>query len=57
VVLDCFMGSGTTAEACVKTKRNFIGFEINQDYIDLTEKRVEKFLNNFSATSLFENEM
>ena len=42
------MGSGTTAEACVKTKRNFIGFEINQDYIDLTEKRVEKFLNNFS---------
>lgn len=57
LVLDCFMGSGTTAEACVKTKRNFIGFEINQDYIDLTEKRVDKFLNNFSAPSLFENEM
>jgi len=46
VVLDCFMGSGTTAEACVKTNRNYIGFEINQDYIDITEKRVEKVLNN-----------
>jgi len=41
-VLDCFMGSGTTAEACVRTNRNYIGFEINQDYIDLTETRINK---------------
>ena len=32
VVLDCFIGSGTTAVACKETGRNFIGFEINPDY-------------------------
>lgn len=33
VVLDPFMGSGTTAKAAVKTGNNFIGFEINKDYL------------------------
>ena len=32
VVLDPFMGSGTTAVACKKTNRKYIGFEINADY-------------------------
>jgi len=41
VVLDPFMGSGTTAVACVQAKREFIGFEINQEYIDITERRVK----------------
>lgn len=40
IVLDPFMGSGTTAVACVQTKRNYIGFDINQEYIDITERRV-----------------
>lgn len=31
-VLDPFMGSGTTAIACINTKRNYIGFEIDKDY-------------------------
>jgi DNA modification methylase len=35
IVLDPFMGSGTTAEACVNLNRNFIGFEINQEYCDI----------------------
>lgn len=32
VVLDPFMGSGTTAVACIQENRHFIGFELNKDY-------------------------
>lgn len=39
IVLDPFMGSGTTAVACIDTKRNYLGFEINKEYIDITERR------------------
>lgn len=39
-VLDPFMGSGTTAIACIKEKRNFIGFELNKDYYDKACKRI-----------------
>jgi DNA modification methylase len=41
LVLDCFMGSGTTAMACVQSSRNFIGFEINADYIELSKNRIK----------------
>lgn len=41
VVLDAFMGSGTTAIACIKEKRNFIGFEINNEYYEKSLKRIE----------------
>lgn len=34
------MGSGTTGIACVEMKRNYIGFEINKDYIDVANKRI-----------------
>lgn len=40
VVLDPFMGSGTTALACKKLNRNFIGFEIDKKYIKLARKRI-----------------
>jgi site-specific DNA-methyltransferase (adenine-specific) len=39
------MGSGTTAEACVKSNRNFIGFEINQEYIEVSKNRIKKITN------------
>lgn len=42
LILDPFMGSGTTAIACIKTKRNYIGFEINQEYINISNKRIEE---------------
>ena len=42
LVLDPFMGSGTTAVACVQSKRRYIGFEINNEYIKITEKRVKE---------------
>jgi DNA modification methylase len=39
LVLDPFMGSGTTGAACIEMNRNFIGFEINQQYVDLANER------------------
>lgn len=40
IVLDCFMGSGTTAVACKQLNRNFIGFEINPEYVKIANKRL-----------------
>lgn len=40
LVLDPFMGSGTTAAACVETGRRFVGFDTNADYIRMAEKRI-----------------
>jgi len=40
VILDPFMGSGTTGVACVQLGRNFIGFEINPEHFKLAEKRI-----------------
>lgn len=42
VVLDPFIGSGTTAVACKRLNRKFIGFEISQKYVDLANKRLQK---------------
>ena len=43
-VLDNCMGSGTTAVACINTGRNFIGFEISEEYCKIAEKRIQKAL-------------
>ena len=40
VILGPFMGSGSTAVACMNMKRNFIGFEINKEYFDVSQKRI-----------------
>ncbi len=40
LVLDCFMGSGTTAFACKSLKRKFVGFEIDKKYCDIINKRL-----------------
>ena len=42
IVLDPFIGSGTTAISCKELGRNFIGFETNQSYIDIATKRLGK---------------
>ena len=34
------MGSGTTGVACVNTNRKYLGFELNKEYIDISEKRI-----------------
>lgn len=41
LILDCFMGSGTTAIVSKKMGRNFIGTESNKDYYDLCIKQLK----------------
>lgn len=41
IVLDTFMGSGTTAVACINTKRNYIGFEIDENYYSIAINRIK----------------
>lgn len=43
IVLDPFIGSGTTAIAAIKQERNYIGIEILNDYADLANKRIERY--------------
>lgn len=40
IILDPFMGSGSTGEACKITKRNFLGIEINKDYYKTSKRRL-----------------
>jgi site-specific DNA-methyltransferase (adenine-specific) len=56
VVADCFMGSGTTGVACVKTGRRFIGIELDRGYFDIAVKRITKAIDErdnalFKATA------
>ena len=44
VILDCFMGSGTTEVACKKYNRGFIGIELHKEYFDLATKRINEFV-------------
>ena len=41
VVLDAFMGSGSTGVACVNTGRNFIGMELDENYFNIAKERIE----------------
>jgi len=41
VILDPFMGSGTTAVAALTTKRHFVGFELNPKYAELARSRIK----------------
>jgi len=42
VVLDIFMGSGTTGVVAKKLGRNYIGIELNEKYVEMAEKRIAK---------------
>ena len=44
LILDPFMGSGTTAEVALNLGRLVVGFEINKDYCDITSRRLSKNL-------------
>ena len=47
-VLDCFMGSGSTGVACIKTGRRFIGIELNEIYYKTAIKRIEEETSQLS---------
>ena len=44
IVLDSCMGSGSTCVACINTNRKFIGIELNDEYFNIANKRVEESL-------------
>lgn len=41
IILDCFMGSGTTGVACAKMGRKFVGIELDEGYFDIASKRIQ----------------
>lgn len=49
VVLDPFSGSGTTARVCQQLHRDFIGFELNPDYVAMTERRLLEAFTGFDS--------
>ena len=60
IVLDAFIGSGTTAVACKELNRNFIGFEINPEYYQIAVDRingisqVDKRIKETGQTDIFD---
>lgn len=54
-ILDCFMGSGTSAMAALLEKRHYIGIEKEKKYVQLAEKNIKDFSQRTAQMSLFEN--
>jgi len=54
VVLDPFIGSGQAAIAAVKTNRHYIGYDIDENYVRLAERRIREFLIEFKSPMLFD---
>ncbi len=60
IVLDCFMGSGTTAVACKELKRHYIGFEVNPKYYQIAVDRLngitqkDKKLKEIGVQTIFD---
>jgi site-specific DNA-methyltransferase (adenine-specific) len=54
-VLDPFLGSGTTAVACYRTRRNYIGIEISPEYCKIAEKRIQEEKNKLALFNGLEN--
>ena len=59
LVVDLTMGSGSTGIACMNTNRNFIGIELDENYFNISKKRVEEKRKekDLQAWTLFGNEM
>jgi len=54
VVLDPFMGSGQTALAAIKTGRAFVGYEINEEYVRLAEKRTKEIMIKVQSPTILD---
>jgi DNA modification methylase len=52
IILDPFLGSGTTAVAAIETNRNFIGIEIMKKYADMATKNIK---NTQQSQKMFSN--
>lgn len=45
VVMDIFIGSGTTAKKCIENNRNYIGFEISSEYCEIANERINGIMS------------
>lgn len=45
VVLDPFIGSGTTAISCINNNRNYVGFELSEEYSTIANNRIKEFIS------------
>lgn len=54
VVLDPFMGSGQVAIAAIKRNRHYVGYDIDEEYVKLAERRIRDFLLEFKSPKLFD---
>lgn len=52
VVLDPFMGSGQTVIAAIKSKRSYVGYEIDREYAKLADKRAKEFRLEFNSPKI-----
>ena len=51
LILDPFMGSGSTAISAIENNRYVIGFEINKQYVDLIAERIDRHLTEKMQSS------
>jgi adenine specific DNA methylase Mod len=49
IVLDNFMGTGTSAIGCIDLDRNYIGIDMCQEYVDYTNDRISKHVKDSSS--------
>jgi DNA modification methylase len=54
LVLDPFMGSGSTAIAALQANRHYVGYEIAAEYVRLAERRIRQFTREFQAPRLLD---
>jgi modification methylase len=54
IILDPFMGSGQTAIAALQTDRNYIGYEVDNEYVNLAHKRIQQFTLEYKSQKVFE---
>ena len=53
-VLDPFMGSGQTAIASIKTNRNYIGYDIDKNYVNLAKERIQEYISKNELQQTFD---
>lgn len=51
LILDNCMGSGSTGIACINTNRNFIGIELNKEYFEIAQNRIEKAIKERDSSA------
>lgn len=55
IVLDCFMGSGSTAVAAIMERRRYIGIDKEQKYVRLAKANVNAYIEQFAQATLFDD--